>query len=473
MKKVFISGHFNILHPGHLRLFRFARDLGDRLVVAVYSDRMAGRNVLVPEHLRLEALQSNNWIDEVLLIDKPVEEVLRELRPDVVVKGKEHESLFNIEKSVLEEYGGRLVFSSGEAIFSSFDLIYNELERQLALFQLPADFLERHNLSTTQMASRIDKFHQLNVLVLGDLIIDEYITCESLGMSQEDPTIVVTPIESKRFIGGAGIVAAHAASLGAKVHFISVTGTDAIREFALEKMSEFSVDAFLLADESRPTTLKQRFRCKGKTLLRVSHLHQGAINILLQQQIIEEVRQLLEHCDLLIFSDFNYGCLPNELVGQIVALASERAILMVADSQSSSQSGDIARFKGMELITPTEREARLSVRDNESGLVVLAENLRQHADARNVFLKIGEEGVIIHADVEKNGNWLTDRIPALNKLPVDVAGAGDSMLVVSAMALACGADIWEAAALGSVAAGVQVSRVGNVPITPQDLIVQL
>jgi bifunctional ADP-heptose synthase (sugar kinase/adenylyltransferase) len=189
--------------------------------------------------------------------------------------------------------------------------------------------------------------------------------------------------------------------------------------------------------------------------------------------MLERAENLLEACDLLIFADFNYGCLPTDLVRAIAQRAAGKGVLMVADSQSSSQSGDIARFRGMELITPTEREARLSMRDNESGLIVLAEALRQQSEARNVFLKIGEEGVIIHADVARNGEWLTDRIPALNKLPVDVAGAGDSMLVVSAMAMACGADIWEAAALGSVAAGVQVSRVGNVPITPEELTTQL
>ncbi|MFZ4428568.1 MAG: PfkB family carbohydrate kinase, partial [Saprospiraceae bacterium] len=398
MKKVFVSGNFNILHPGHLRLFRFARELGERLIVGVYSDRIAGRGILVPEQLRLEALQSNSWIDEVLLVDRPLEEVIRELRPAIVVKGKEHEALFNIERAILEEYGGKLVFSSGEAVFSAFDLIRGEFDRQQALFRLPADYMARHDLGPVQMAGRIQQFRALRVLVAGDLIVDEYITCESLGMSQEDPTIVVTPIASKTFIGGAGIVAAHAASLGAKVDFLSVSGTDAPRDYAAQKFGEFSVQAHLLEDESRPTTLKQRYRCKGKTLLRVSHLHQGAISGQLQRQMLERAENLLEACDLLIFADFNYGCLPTELVRAIAQRAAGKGVLMVADSQSSSQSGDIARFRGMELITPTEREARLSMRDNESGLIVLAEALRQQAEARNVFLKIGEEGVIIHAD---------------------------------------------------------------------------
>ena len=80
---------------------------------------------------------------------------------------------------------------------------------------------------------------------------------------------------------------------------------------------------------------------------------------------------------------------------------------MIADSQSSSQLGDISRFKNMNLITPTEREARLSVRDNESGLVILAEKLRKKSNANNIFLKIGEEGLLVHAETSNNNSWLS------------------------------------------------------------------
>jgi bifunctional ADP-heptose synthase (sugar kinase/adenylyltransferase) len=83
---------------------------------------------------------------------------------------------------------------------------------------------------------------------------------------------------------------------------------------------------------------------------------------------------------------------------------------------------------------------------------------------------MGAEGVLIHANSDVNGSWLTDRVDALNSMPKDVAGAGDSLLIVGAMALATGSTIWEAACLGSLAAAVQVSRVGNIPLQPQELL---
>ncbi len=473
-KTVLVSGHFNVIHPGHLRLLRFAKECGTRLVVAVESDRIAGSAAHVPEQLRLEGVASNSYVDEAFLIDRPVVEVIQDLRPDVVVKGKEHESRDNPEAAVLASYGGGLMFSSGETVFSSLDLIRREFtELAPNTIQMPNEYMARNGIDKDRLVQLCGSFRGLKVVVIGDLIIDEYITCQPLGMSQEDPTIVVTPIDSQRFVGGAGIVAAHAAGLGAEVDFISVSGQDESRNYGIEKLSEFGVCAHLLVDTSRPTTLKQRYRSKGKSLLRVSHLHQGAIPVELQQRMLKGLEPVIVDADLLVFSDFNYGCLPQSLVEKVSAMAKSYGVLLAADSQSSSQVGDISRFVGMDLITPTEREARIAARNHEDGLVVLAEKLRKQALAKNVLLKLGEEGLLIHAwDDTKGGaesGIMTDQVPALNSHPKDVAGAGDSLLIASSMAMACGANIWEAGCLGSMAAAIQVGRVGNTPLQIKEL----
>ena len=132
-RTVFVSGKFEVLHPGHLRLFRFARELGDRLIVGVLSDRLAEQETdshLVPEDLRLEGVRSNSGVDEAIFIDIPIEKVIDEIRPDYVVKGKEHENSFNVELDAVRKYGGRLVFSSGEVVFSSLDLIRKNFKFQ-------------------------------------------------------------------------------------------------------------------------------------------------------------------------------------------------------------------------------------------------------------------------------------------------------------------------------------------------------
>jgi len=471
---VFVSGYFNILHPGHLRLFRSAKEYGDRLIVAVESDRLAGAAAHLPEGLRLDGVKSHGLVDEAFIVDEPIAAAILRLRPDIVVKGKEHEVRHNLELAALEQYGGQLVFTSGETLFSSLDLIRKEFQTfDSRSISLPTEYFFRHAIDEARLINLLNGFSSLQVCVIGDLIIDEYITCEPLGMSQEDPTIVVMPIDSTRFIGGAGIVAAHAAGLRATVQLISVSGKDAARDYAVDSLASAGVKTQLLVDDSRPTTLKQRFRSKGKSLLRVSHLHQGAISAALQKKLVKLMAQALDGADLLVFSDFNYGCLPQPLVEQLVRMAKTRGVMVAADSQSSSQVGDISRFKGMNLITPTELEARISTRNREDGLVVLAEQLRQQSGAHNVLLKLGEEGLLIYADPATGDRWGTDRIGALNSAAKDVAGAGDSLLIASAMTLASGGTIWEAACLGSLAAAVQVGRVGNTPLRIEELLREL
>lgn len=473
-KTVLVSGHFNVIHPGHLRLLRFAKECGTRLVVAVECDRLAGKAAYIPERLRLEGIISNSYVDDAFLINLPVTEIIKELRPDVVVKGKEHEGAHNPEAAVLASYGGKLLFSSGETVFSSLDLIRREFtDVATSTIHLPDDYLKRNSISRKRLVELCESFRSLKVVVIGDLIIDEYITCQPLGMSHEEPTIVVTPLDSVRFVGGAGIVAAHAAGLGAKVDFLSVTGQDATRAFGIEMLDKFNVRPHLLEDISRPTTLKQRYRSKGKSLLRVSHLHQGAISNELQKQIMRILEPLVANVDLIVFSDFNYGCLPQFLVDSVTTLAKKNDVLLAADSQSSSQVGDISRFTGMDLITPTERESRIAIRNHEDGLVVLAERLRQQSQAKNILLKLGEEGVLIHTLGGGEKGILTDQVPALNNHPKDVAGAGDSLLIAAAMSMACGASIWEAALLGSLAAAIQISRVGNTPLQINQLMQEI
>ena len=462
---VLVSGIFNILHPGHMRLLKFARNSGKKLIVVVEGDIHAGEDAFISEKLRLEAVQSHNLVDESFISDEPIEKIISRIQPDIVVKGREYELVENSELEAVQSYGGRLIFSSGETFFSSVDLIKKDFkEIDAHSITLPNEYLKQHNLTKEKLISRLKKFSELKVCVIGDLIVDEYIDCHALGMSHEDPSIVVTPIDTQKFIGGAGIVASHASGLGASVEFISVTGDDESRNFALECLSNNRVNAKLLIDETRPTTLKQRYRSKNKSLLRVSHLYQGAISVGHQNQMLESVKDEISDTDLLVFSDFNYGCLPQSLVGDIMNITKQYKLFVAADSQSSSQIGDISRFKNMDLLTPTEREARISTRNHEDGLVVLAERLRQESAARNILLKLGEEGLLVYTREDKDDRS-TDRIKNLNSAVKDEAGAGDSLLITSAMAMACGADIWEAACLGSLAAALQVGRIGNTPLS--------
>jgi rfaE bifunctional protein kinase chain/domain len=233
-------------------------------------------------------------------------------------------------------------------------------------------------------------------------------------------------------------------------------------------LKKLGVNTTIVTDTSRPTTLKQRYRAAGKTLLRVSDLRQHAISAEIADQVLQAIKDHISTADLLVFSDFNYGCLPQSLVDDIITLGHEANVLMVADSQASSQIADISRFRQMHLITPTEREARLALQDWDSGLMELVVQLQKSAQADNVVITLGAEGILIYAQDEIS--YMMDRLPAMNSTPKDVAGAGDSFLITSSMALRAKATMWQAAYLGALAAACQVSRVGNTPLTREELI---
>ncbi|MBI5195208.1 MAG: adenylyltransferase/cytidyltransferase family protein [Nitrospirae bacterium] len=469
---VFVSGNFNIIHPGHLRLLRFAKECGDYLVVGVLDSQSNGS--MIAEDLRLEGIQSISWVDYGFILRDFPSLLIEKLKPAFVVKGKEHEDGYNPEEEVIAKAGGKLLFCSGDISFSSIDLMRQEWkELNISTIKKPLDFPERHKFDVKQLCNILPEMKKLNICVIGDIIVDEYITCDALGMSQEDPTIVVTPVLQEKYTGGAGIVAAHACGLGGAVHFFSTVGQDETALFAGENLKKNKVEVHFYEDESRPTTLKCRYRAGQKTLLRVSHLKQHAVNKEIRERMFQDICDIINQVDLLIFADFNYGCLPQPLVDKIIDRCSELGIMMVADSQSSSQVGDISRFRNMALVTPTEREARFAVHDFESGLVVLAEKLRQKAQTRNIVITLGEEGVLIHAETNKKNKWLTDRLSAFNTAPRDVSGAGDSFLTCASMAMAAGADIWQSSYLGSLAAACQVGRLGNIPLAPEELKMEL
>ncbi|MDB4797074.1 PfkB family carbohydrate kinase [bacterium] len=471
---VFVSGAFSILHPGHLRLLRFASECGVFLVVGVLSDELAKMTYL-GEVMRQETVAAMTWVDYAFILEDTPQDFIAELQPAVVVMGNEHANANNAEKSAVQAYGGQLLFGSGGNTFSSLEMLRHETKFvDHSSIIKPKEYIARHAIAISRLNSLLDEMQSLKVCVIGDTIVDEYIQCEPLGMSQEDPTIVVTPLMVNKFLGGAGIVAAHARALGAgRVSFITVTGDDETSVYVAEKLEAYGVDWNIVKDDSRPTTLKQRYRVSNKTLLRVSHLRQHKINKTLQIQMRDHVFAALADADLLIMADFNYGALPQDLVDEISDECTRLGVMMVADSQSSSQVGDVSRFKNTALLTPTEREARLALSNYEDGLVVLAETLRKKTNTLNIAITLGSEGVLIHGASSDKTQWLTDRIPTLNTSPKDTAGAGDCLLVSTAMAMVLGCSIWESLYLGSVSAACQVGRIGNIPLTIDELRVEL
>ena len=468
-KIVLVHGNFNIVHPGHLRLLHFAKSCGEILVVGLLKNNPGS---FVDYKDREATLKAIDCVDFVEKVDSDsLDNLIRQVKPTILVKGKEHENSQNEEKAVLNEIGGRLIFASGEIQFSSRDLIRRELIEQTQIdLEKAKNFIFKHQINITQLTDRLNEFSSVSALIIGDVILDEYIYCDPLGMSQEDPTIVVTPIDKQFFLGGAGIVAAHMKSLGAETYFLSVVGGDDISNKVKESLSNYSVNHYLAVDESRPTIRKQRFKSGGKTLLRVSHLRSHDIGEEQVNDILHNFIRLIDKVKIVVFSDFNYGCLPQKLVDTLVKICQEKGKLYFADSQASSQIGNVSRFKGANFISATEREARLALNDFKSGLQSVSDQLMGLSNSKNLIIKLGADGLLA---LERSPMYKTDSLPTLNQNPVDVSGAGDALLSAASLCFGLDQNIWTASFIGSVAAGVQVSRPGNIPLQLNDLAEQL
>jgi rfaE bifunctional protein kinase chain/domain len=466
---VLISGKFIVLHAGHMRLLKSGKDLGERLIVCLDISE----STVEESTWRKSLISELSFVDEVLTYTGSISPVIRSVRPDIVLKGKEFSERFNEEEEVMKEIGGRLLFTSGSTHFTKSDLITISSSEAESFLALPGDYLVRNSIPVKELIDCVRDFTKLRIAVVGDLIVDEYIACHPLGMSQEDPTVVVTPIDKRKFIGGAAIVAAHSASLGSRTKLFSVGGDDDTMDWLHTELEQSGVELNIQRDSTRPTTLKQRFKSGQQILLKLTHLRQDAISNAQRLQLISDFTSEVKNFDVVIFSDFSYGVLQHDTVHELIDIARSNGLFIAADSQTSSQVGDLSKYKGVDLLTPTEKEARLETRDEVSGLVVLAEKLRSRISPKNILLKIGPDGVLVHGISESGQLLKTDKVEALNKNAVDTSGAGDSLLVGSVLSLALGKNIYISALIGSIMAGIQVNRVGNVPITLDEVLRQI
>ena len=462
-KTAFISGNFNHVHHGHNRLFAFAKLNADYVIVGVNPNDTQG--ALIDITKRIQYVTENDYIDFAFMLDMPLSDAIMKIKPDIIVKGVEYKNQINLEEKLCESYGGRLIFSSG-------DVFNDQKPPKIKNFNIANGYQQRHHIKHDDLINVIDNINHINAIIIGDVIIDEYVECMPLGMSREDPTIVVQPLKNEYFIGGAAIVAAHAASLGANVNFYSVCGDDAMGKSLHNMLQDYRFNKMIFHDNMRKTIHKKRYRAHQKTMLRVNDISQHTISKEYCKEIYHHIKNIICDQDIIIFADFNYGCLPQNLVDDLIDLAIQHDVKITADSQSSSQIGDISRYHDSMLLTPTEHEARIALNDNESGLVNIMQQLIDKTNSQHIILTLAENGAIGHCQSLCEG-YITDEIIAMNPLANDVAGAGDSLFVTTSLAMSTGLNFWQSLYLGSLAAALQVKNIGNAPLQPHQLCEQL
>ena len=444
-------GHFNTIHPGHIRYLRHARGLGEQLVVALIGDGKT--RYAFQQQERAEALSLLGIADALMLLEADeLNEAIDALQPKILVLGNEFKHNAEIQSTLVKQrqQGGAVQFHAGDVHYATADLLSGS-ERDLrqqrrSLFQAAC---RRQGIEPGALMSAINNWESTRLIVLGDTIVDQYAACEAIGMSAEAPVVVVRELEHKNFIGGAAVVAAHISALGARCDFISVVGADSTAELVRQELAVQGIGDGLSTDPTRPTTFKKRYVVENQKLFRVSRLEEHNLDAEVEDQVIAQLQRLAPLAQGIVVSDFVYGVVTPRILEVVHQLAEEHHLLLFGDLQCSSQVGSVTRFEKFSLLCPNEREARLALQDKDSGLEQLSQRLLQVTGSERLVMKLGPEGFIAY-DRALDGQVSNQAFPALSVNPLDVAGAGDSLLALFATGLASGQAMMPTAALAAV-----------------------
>ena len=473
---VICYGHFNLVHPGHLRYLHHAKNNGKKLIVAVRSDKDLDKENFGKHYNEIDRstnVANIQLVDIVIVLDQiSLGDLIKLVKPSFLVFGNEFKlnPPFIIQQAVniAKEHNTTVDYHAGDIHYSNSDLLHDsatEIERLKN-----KEFLkicENYNISLQELLDVVDSYSKIRLLIIGDTIVDNYVACDAVGMSAEAPVLVVEEIENKEFIGGAAIVASHVRSLGANCDYISVVGNDEQYDFVKKTLNNAGIITNLIVDENRPTTYKTRYMVENQKLFRVSKIKSHHISEKIEDAIIDRLLSVAESIDGIMISDFVYGVITPKILDAITSIAKRYNIKLFGDLQCSSQVGNVTKFKEFDLITPTEKEARVALNNNDSGIEWLANSIIDKTKSKNILIKLGSNGFIAYAN---RASQLRQNFPALTVNPIDVAGAGDSLFSAMSLSISSNADLIKSSLIGTCMASLAVQEVGNIPITREKLI---
>jgi rfaE bifunctional protein kinase chain/domain len=320
------------------------------------------------------------------------------------------------------------------------------------------------NPSKERLASIIHEFSKKTIVVIGDVMCDEYIWGKVTRISPEAPIPVVQVTGETIRPGGAANVAANLKALGAQVRVVGVVGADANGKRLAQLLSDKGIDpSGLVPDADRPTIQKTRVVASHQQIVRYDRERQNPIGAEVQKRVMAASMKAIEGAHAIVFSDYDKGLLIPQLCASLVEASRRRGLITTADPKPKN----ILTFKGVDLISPNKGEAEaasgITISDAES-LEAAGTKLLEILGGKSVLITRSEEGMSLF---ESSG--ARTHVPTVAKEVFDVTGAGDTVISTVTAALSAGATYPEAALLGNYAAGIVVGEVGVATVSPQQL----
>lgn len=459
-------GTFDLLHIGHIRHLEHAEREADVLFVTITADEHVNKGPGRPvfnDHLRAEHLAALASVKYVAINHQATSvNIINLVKPNVYVKGNDYkdngEDLTGnivLEKQAVESHGGKIVytddltFSSSKLLNDHFEVFPTETKNYLSNF--------KRKYSINDVIGSIKSVSNLNVLVIGDAIVDEYHYTHPLGQTGKYNVLSVKYKDKERFAGGSIAVANHTASFTREVTLFTGLGEiHSHEEFIRSKMKQNIQPEFFYYSNS-PTLVKRRYvdddNCK---LFEVYFYEDSPVQKDLNDKACQWLEKYIQDFDVVIVPDFGNGFITDEMV----AVISEKARFLAVNTQLNSGNRGyhvITRYPRADFISLNEPELRIAAHNRHGDLEEIAEEVGDRLDAKYIAITRGKNGIEMF-DRDSAHRY---QVPALSTKVVDRIGAGDAFLSIAGVLLGGKVDARLAAFVGSAAAALDVQIVCN------------
>jgi D-beta-D-heptose 7-phosphate kinase / D-beta-D-heptose 1-phosphate adenosyltransferase len=323
-------------------------------------------------------------------------------------------------------------------------------------------------VSSHSIPSLLGQFHDAEVVVLGDVMLDRFVYGKVDRISPEAPIPVMHIERSVDMPGGAGNVARNIAALGGKATLIGAVGSDSSARDLRNQLEKVpSIEARLIIDLSRPTTLKTRYVAERQQVLRVDAESRAALGTEYVQRVLTEFRKALSTADIVVLSDYDKGVLSNEVTREVLSAARQAGTPVLVDPKGQG----FAKYAGATLLTPNLHELQVATGmecASDEQTVLAARRILDQGLCECLVVTRGKDGMTI---VQKNGD--VRHLRTLAREVYDVSGAGDTVVATLALGLAAGGALFDAASLANTAAGISVSKPGTAVVTTGELLASI
>lgn len=309
----------------------------------------------------------------------------------------------------------------------------------------------------------LSRFSRANVLVVGDLMLDEFIWGKVSRISPEAPVPVVWVQSESLMPGGAANVANNLRALGGHVTVVGVVGEDRWGSLLVSELNSRQIDTSLVLKASRPTTVKTRVIAHHQQVVRVDREQREPLPAAMAQRLIDAMTEQIKHADAVVIEDYGKGVITRSLLEAIIPLARKHRKIVTVDPKQEH----FDLYRRVTALTPNRVEACEAVgRELQSDTDVqrAAAEILKRLECDGLLVTLGEDGMWLF---EQSGRQV--RIPTVAQEVFDVAGAGDTVIATFTLALASGATMEQAAQIANQAAGMVVGKLGVAVVTSQEL----